>query len=138
MLIMIKIVLKLSFSRKKMLNLLLKDLFLIIFLFFFFVTNYPWNIHYQQLPVVFDIGVFDKDLHHNVFRFQYLTIGYIVLVNNFLLFGQLLHYPIFLLPPDEFIANNEQTQVICTTSKYCGQILQCLNFLSYWTNFMKM
>ena len=82
-----------------MLNLLLKDLFLIIFLFFFFVTNYPWNIHYQQLPVVFDIGVFDKDLHHNVFIFKYLAIGYIVVVNNFLLFGYVTSLPnIFATP----------------------------------------
>ena len=37
------------------------------------------------------------NLYYNVVIFQYLTFCQIILVNKFLFFGKLLHYPIFLL-----------------------------------------
>ena len=49
--------------------------------------------------------------------FSTSTFVKLVLLINFYFSGTLLHYPIFLLPLDEFIANNKQTQVICITSQ---------------------
>ena len=68
-----KSVLKLSFSRKKMLNLFLKDLFLVIFYIFLFCYNSSTECQISIIFCFFDIGVFDKDLYYNVLIFQYFN-----------------------------------------------------------------
>ena len=59
--------------------------------------------------------------------FSTSTFVKLVLLINFYFTGMLLYYPIIPLPLDKFIVNNKQTQVICITSRQCGQVFQFLN-----------
>ena len=117
-----KSVLKLSFSRKKMLNLFLKKFFRSHFLHFSILlqiihTNYSCQISINFRCFLIQ-GSFIKMRKCTMYSyFSTSTFVKLVLLISFYFLCTLLHYPIFLLTLDEFIANNKQTWVICITSK---------------------
>ena len=98
MLILIKDYFEVIILYKKMLNLFLKDLFLVIFCIF--LICYKLSIECQT-SIIFHCfwhrGL-HKDLYHNILIFQYLTFVELFLLINFYVWGTLLHYQIFLLP----------------------------------------
>ena len=73
------------------------------------------NIH--NFSTVFDIGSLIKTYAAMYWYFITSTFLKLDLLINFYFLGLLLHYPIFLLPMDEFIANNKQAWVICISSR---------------------
>ena len=106
-----KIILELSFSRKKVLNLFLKDILLVIFCIFLFCCKLSIELQITIISHCFWYRVFDEDLCYNVLIFQYLTMysyfntsSFVKLVwlINFYFLGALLHYQLFLLPLDDY------------------------------------
>ena len=58
--------------------------------FFYFVTNCPWNVKYQRFSTVFDIGSLMKTYGTMVLVFQYFHFCQVLLMNFYFL-GTLLH-----------------------------------------------
>ena len=97
MLILIKDYFEVIILYKKMLNLFLKDLFLVIFCIF--LICYQLSIE-CQISIIFHCfwhRVFIKT-YTTILIFQYLTFVELFLLINFYVWGTLLHYQIFLLP----------------------------------------
>ena len=63
----------------------------------------------NNFPLFLILGSLIKTYATMYSYFSTSTVIKLLLLINFCFSGMLLHYPIFLLPLDEFVANNKQT-----------------------------
>ena len=117
-----------------MLNLFLKDLFesFSVFSVLLQIIHRMSNINNFQLFLI--LGSLIKTLP----QCNQISVLKLFLLINFYILGMLLHYPLFLLPLDEFIVNNKQALETCITSSWCDQVFQFFYAPSFWANFIKM